>query len=185
MGIAASFLIPNGYEDQAKSIARRGIDICYKNNFHNGKDKEKECLAWMSYLAGDYSKARNYYRQLLQEYPNNAVFLGYLGAIAARLGQRKEASRISRVLEPMDSRSSEFGWGWPTYCQGRLMPGNSWQIFCQGRIAALLGDRTRATQLLIRAHRGGAHIHWYYHHALDLLSLQDYPEYKEFIKPIK
>jgi predicted Zn-dependent protease len=90
------------------------------------------------YLLRKWAEAKELFEGLHSDVPDNIDYLGYIGAIAARTGDKDEALRISRQLED-DKRPYLFGN--PTY----------WRA----RIAALLGDKEGAVSLLRQATKQG------------------------------
>lgn len=101
---------------------------------------------------------------LMKEDPQNLAYLRMLGALAARRGEREEASRISRQLEEM---KRPYLWGRPTYHRA-----------C---IASLLGEKETAVRLLQQAISQGQV--YGILDDMDLDPLRDYPPFKELIKP--
>jgi predicted Zn-dependent protease len=88
-----------------------------------------------AYLAAGYmDSARVIAEQLHRVRPQSGEYAGLLGELAARRGDRDEAGRIDRLLTTFDGA---FERGQATY----------WRA-C---IAALLGERDRAVDLLARA----------------------------------
>ncbi len=92
--------------------------------------------------------------------------VGYLGAMAARRGDREEALRLSEELANVDFSFL-----------------NGLHTLWRGRIAALLGDREEAMALLLEAHAQGRPFGWSWHRDVDLESLRDYPPFQEFLRP--
>jgi hypothetical protein len=92
--------------------------------------------------------------------------LGYIGAIAARQGDRLEALRIDRVLAQTKRRY--------------LLGGHtSWRA----RIHTLLGDRDRSIELLRAAFGEGYPYSPSLHTDLAFEALRDYPPFQGLMKP--
>lgn len=87
--------------------------------------------AQILYLSERWEEARDRFAALAAEDSANVNVQGYLGALAARRGDRGEALRISAWLESLD----------PTYLYG-------YSTVWRARIAALLGDQAEAVRLL-------------------------------------
>ena len=109
---------------------------------------------------------------LLENYPENRLFLVQLGVVVARRGDREEASRISRLLEEGDPSPMT------------PLQASQTSAYQRAGIAAALGERERAMELLrqsgswliIPVSRWG--------HANPLLEpLWDYPPFKELLRP--
>ena len=93
-------------------------------------------------------------------------YLGYLGATAARQGNREPALRVDRTLAGLKR----------PYLFGR-------HTVWRARIRALLGERDVAVDLLREAiARGYPHVHAL-HIDLAFESLRDYPPFQELMKP--
>ena len=121
---------------------------------------------------GRLDEAKVVLEGLLEDYPENILYLAQLGVVVARRGDREEASRISRLLEEAD--------------RPLMGPLNASQTSAYQRagIAAALGERERAMQLLRRSgpwlfvpgsRRG--------HMDPRLEPLWDYPPFKELVLP--
>ena len=93
-------------------------------------------------------------------------YLGYVGAVAARQGNRDQALRVAQTLERV---TRPYLFGRPTV----------WRA----RIAALLGERDGAVALLREAFaKGYPHAHAL-HTDLAFEALRDYPPYQELLRP--
>jgi len=127
------------------------------------------------YLAGEWDEAEALFTGIRSEEltgdrtadRRRLVFsVGYLGAMAARRGDREEALRLSEELANVDFSFL-----------------NGLHTLWRGRIAALLGDREEAMALLLEAHAQGRPFGWSWHRDVDLESLRDYPPFQEFLRP--
>ena len=93
-------------------------------------------------------------------------YLGYVGAVAARQGNRDQALRVVQTLERV---TRPYLFGRPTV----------WRA----RIAALLGERDGAVALLREAFaKGYPHAHAL-HTDLAFEALRDYPPFQELLRP--
>jgi tetratricopeptide (TPR) repeat protein len=117
------------------------------------------------YVLGKWAEAKALFEGLHSDVPDNISYLGYVGATAARAGDKEEALKISKDLEE-DKRPYLFGN--PTY----------WRA----RIAALLGDKEGAVNLLRQAIKQGFS-YSSIHPTEDFESLADYPPYVQLMKP--
>ena len=121
------------------------------------------------YAAGHADSARAIVAALALAHPRNERYAGLLGALAAQRGDRTEAARTDRVLVAVER---PLGRGQATY----------WRA-C---IAALLGERNTAVDLLARALDAGyvyqvrflnAHVE------PSFAALRTYPRFRELLRP--
>jgi len=117
------------------------------------------------YILGRWAEARTLFEGLHGDVPANIGYLGYLGSIAVRLGDKDVALKVTQQLEE-DKRPYLFGG--PT--------------FWRARIAALLGDKEGAVNLLRQATKQG-YAYPSLHLCEDFESLADYPPYVQLMKP--
>jgi serine/threonine-protein kinase len=117
------------------------------------------------YVLGRWAEAKTLFEGLRNEVPDNIDYLGYLGPVAARMGNKEEAMDISKLLEN-DKRPYQFGN--PT--------------FWRARIAALLGDKEGAVNLIRQATKEG-YSYSSIHPCEDFEPLADYPPYIQLMKP--
>jgi tetratricopeptide (TPR) repeat protein len=117
------------------------------------------------YILDRSDEAKGLLDGLRADFPEKVDYLGRLGTLAARKGEKEEALRISNELEE-DKRPYLFG-----------NPAH-WRA----RIAALLGDKEGAISLLRQAIKQG-----YSYASLqsieDFESLADYPPFVQLMKP--
>lgn len=143
-------------------------------------------VALVSYAAGSLDDARRQLERLaadaragrgdtlgitwpaasMVDAPDQITYLGYLGAIAARQGNREQALRADQALAGVERR----------YLFGR-------QTMWRARIHALLGEREAAVLLVHQAlGQGYPHIHAL-HTDLAFEGLRDYPPFQEVLRP--
>ena len=128
-------------------------------------------LARTFYALDKWDEAEALFEGLLSESPEDdtlfgVYYYGYLGSIAARKGNREEALKISQKLK--DNKTPYLA-GNPPY----------WRA----RIAALLGDKEGAVNLLWEAIKQGYDYTDLYFYPQDLESLQDFPPFQQLMKP--
>ena len=139
--------------------------------FKSRPEQEKGSVGYRSsrattlYVLGQCAEAKTMFEGLQTDAPDDIAYLGYIGATAARMEDREGAARVSKQLEE-DQRPYLFGN--PTY----------WRA----RIAALLGDREGAVNLLRQATKEGFS-YSSIHPTEDFESLADYPPYIQMMKP--
>lgn len=129
MVAAARELRAHGHPEEARVLLQRSIEsyrdrqpAAYRSGF-----------AIALYESGHLDHAHEAFRTLLAENPEDVTVQGYLGAIAARNGDRAEAERTDDWLRSLER---PYVWGAHTLWRARL--------------AALLGERQRAVRTMAR-----------------------------------
>jgi DNA-binding SARP family transcriptional activator/TolB-like protein len=117
------------------------------------------------YETGDLAGADPMMRSLAGEHPEAAGYLAYVGTIAAARGDTAEAERVSRALEGLET---PFVFGFPS--------------LARARIAAILGRKAAATELVRRAIREGSEVRSL-HQYTDLLRLRGYEPFDALMRP--
>jgi tetratricopeptide (TPR) repeat protein len=118
------------------------------------------------YVSGNYDAARAEFADLRRLHPDSVGYLGYLGATAARRGDRNGALAIADSLERLQ-RPHLFG-----------------QVaYWQARIAAVLGERERAVTLLRDALAAGFLFDVGFHTDVDLQRLYGYEPFDVILRP--
>jgi tetratricopeptide (TPR) repeat protein/TolB-like protein len=193
MVLAAIELRAHGHREAAAEIAARAVDwLRHRPPAEQGREPYRPALALALYVAERWEEARPIYRELAELHPPSSGYpgppgtqmvggatrvrnrlrsgaidyLGVLGAIAARRGERSEAQRISDQLGRIDL---PYTFGQPTY----------WRA-C---IASLLGDRQRGVDLLRDAIAQGDSYNVDLHSDPDLEPLRGYPPFVELLRP--
>jgi hypothetical protein len=103
---------------------------------------------------------------LRQEVPDSIAYHGYLGSIAAKVGDRERALEISESLSALER----------PYLFGHI-------AYWQARIAALLAEPERAMTLLRLAMAQGHQFDPGTHFDSDLQAMRDYPPFQEWLRP--
>jgi predicted Zn-dependent protease len=117
------------------------------------------------YRTGQWKEAETQVRELLASDDANVDYLGLDGRLAARLENPQKARAVSSEL----ARTGEpHLWGWHTYERAR--------------IAALLGEKDEAVDLLREALAQGLAAYESIHRDPDLESLRDYPPFQELVR---
>ena len=161
MRITAAELRAHGHEEPAKKVLERAIDWYTSHP----KEGNQTGLAYTLYAADRWEEAQALFDSLHLQNPDNIGYLGSLGTLAAKRGDRVEAMRISQLLEEVER---PYIFGNHTY----------WQA----RIAAQLGEKEKAMSLLRDALSQGVY-HMQFHNDMDLEPLWDYPPFQQLIKP--
>jgi class 3 adenylate cyclase/tetratricopeptide (TPR) repeat protein len=130
------------------------------------KRRPRHILGQMLYEAERWEEAQDVYEALHEDFPDRIGYLGRLGGIAAWRGDKEEALEISSLLEDID--------------EPYIFGSHTWW---RARIAAILGEKENAVKLLREALAQGRMYHIHLHPVIDFEPLQDYPPFKELIKP--
>ena len=163
---AARELRAHGYRQASLQVLERAFKW-----FESRTKKESETLEYrfalgeVLYEAEKWEEAQNVFKALDKDYPDDLHIFVYLGCLAARRGDNEEAYRISTLLENTDK----------PYIFGQ-------HSFYRARIAALLGEKENSVNLLREALAQGLR-YTELHPVTDFEQLQDFPPFKELIKP--
>jgi tetratricopeptide (TPR) repeat protein len=161
--IAAQELRVHGFADAAQATLDRGFRRIERSV---PGDADANLVGRALYLNGRWAEARALFDSLHRTEPHNVDYLGFLGAIAARLGDRRSATTVDSSLALVQQ----------PFIRGR-------HTLWRAQIAALLGDRDAAVRLLRQADAEGAIVAIDLHREGDFESLRDYPPFQEFVKP--
>ncbi len=179
MRFAARELRAHGHEDTAMAIYYEAIR--WFENLQDGETEPQRIdygvtpekiksrrfdYGIMLYEARRYQPAKTVFEELMKDSTENPSYIVYLGLAAARLGEKERALEISAGLGNI---KQPYLFGRPNYYRAR--------------IAAILGDKTQAVNLLKESARQGNGDWMLAHVEFDLESLRDYPLFKEFIRP--
>jgi tetratricopeptide (TPR) repeat protein len=172
MRFAATELRAHGHEEAVSAVLDR-IDAIVQSPLLRERAGDPPSrnyryqLGVTHYYAERYSEALPFFESLLR--PDRWQYMGWIGATYARLGEREKALEYSDqlgALEGMNLRGAHHIW--------------------QARIAAVLGERERAVNLLEQALSSGANYLWnqfHRQHVIDLWLLHDYPPFQELMRP--
>lgn len=166
MARAGFELRAHGYKTAALQAFEQAIRWVENRPEEENKNRSlRSFLGEVLYEAERWQESRDIYQSLHDQFPDSIAYRGYLGAIAARLGNREEALSISEELKNIE-RSYLFG--------------NN--TYWRAGIASLLGEKEQAMVLLRDALAQGVPYRRF-HTDMDLEPLSDYPPFKELIKP--
>jgi tetratricopeptide (TPR) repeat protein len=164
---AARELRLHGYQEAFKDMAGRAVE------WHRERLAGKEAaepqrynLAEALYVAEQWKEAAALIEKLRSEKPDDIDYLGYGGALAARRGDKEDALKISEELKKID-RPFIFGE----------------QTYWRARIAALLGMKEEAVELLRQSFSQGKYYDVFIIQEADLDPLRDFAPFKELMKP--
>ena len=164
---AASELVVHGHPEVAQEVLRRAYEWHESRSSDDARSESgRYDHAQTLYLDRQLDEADRLFTELAAEFPRTVNYLGYLGAIAARQGDRDGAERIAGQLRD---------WEQP-YIRG-------WHTMWRARIASLLGEEAAAVTLLREALAQGREYGPELHADLDFQPLWDFPPYQELMKP--
>jgi DNA-binding SARP family transcriptional activator/TolB-like protein len=165
MRLAGQELIAHGQSAAGAALLDRSV-AWYESRPAADRERLRFGHAVSLYVAGAWDESRALLLELETEYPNSIGVHAYLGALAARRGDRDEAERISEWL---------------------LRPGVKYlrgeHTYARARIAALLGEREHAVSLLGEAFSQGLQHSPVFHREQDLASLRGYPPFEALMRP--
>ncbi len=155
----------HGYDDAAAEMFEQALSWLRQKSPEEQSDYMKYQLALAYAYSQNWGEARTLFKELHELYPESLTYLGNLGLLAARTGDREEALRIFELLKNWDK----------PYIFGS-------HTFWQAVIAAALDEKERATTLLRDAlSQGQRHSNLYC--IMSLEPLWDYPAFIELLKP--
>lgn len=164
---AARELRAHGHREDSLHFAQRAVDWYHTRPADATASREhREGLACALYLAERWEEARQLFTTLAAENPGEVPYMGYVGQIAARMGDTASARAISSKLERITGR--EVG---------------AEATYGRSRIAALLGERQRAVELLRDALTQGLPHGVHIHNNPDFEALRDYEPFLELVRP--
>ncbi len=157
----------HGHEQIAEVTLRRALNW-YRTLDPDEADSESQRYGWARtlYVAGEYEEARSMFQQLARERPDSIGYHGYLGALAARTGDRTGALRISEEISGMTRPFL-----------------NGVTTFWRGRIAAALGDAETAVAYLRESEIEGRRFTGSEEIMIDLQDLRDYQPFLDWLVP--
>jgi predicted Zn-dependent protease len=169
----ASELRVHGYSDAASETMQRAI-VSFRSRptAERASQEWREWYADMLYSAGDLAAADTAFRSLMREfptssgYPDNASYLGRIGAIAARRGDLPTAKEMSDKLVKTDRFQPH--------------PGQESRLY-RAKIAALLGNHAEAMRLLTSAYGPSGAMDL--HEDIDFEGMKSFPPFQEFMRP--
>ncbi|HVP14260.1 MAG TPA: hypothetical protein VMS88_01875, partial [Terriglobales bacterium] len=163
---AADELRAHGRREASIGLANRVLSRFRSRPPAGGEEDSLAGLVQALRRAERWSEAAATCRALAARLPQNPDYLGMLGALEARLGRRDEAARIDEELRALKD----------PYLFGA-------HTFRRACIAALLGDRMRAVDLLRTSLAEGKPFGVAIHREMDLETLWDYGPYQALMRP--
>jgi serine/threonine protein kinase len=165
--ITALEMSAHGYPEEAATLQNWAIDWFESlDPTTRAEPNYRYSYARFLYNSDRLEEAEDLFHALTQQAPDSVSYLGYLGSIAARRGNRDRAMQISDSLVTLD-RPFRFG-----------------NIFYwQARIAAVLGERALAISKLHEAFDEGFEVSDSFHRDRDLQMLRGYEPFEEILRP--
>ena len=155
MRTAAEELRAHGHHDAALVVARRGIDW-YRARPPAQREASRLPLAQTLYKAGDWAAAGALVAELLKGGPDNQAHVALAGTVAARLGDRATALKHQATLMQLEKEPSAGG------------------ALRRAQIAAVLGEKQQAVDLLRDAVARGLAFNLVLHRNVDLTILRGF-----------
>jgi tetratricopeptide (TPR) repeat protein len=162
---AAAELRAHGEVEAATRVLENAI-AWYDSRPGAEQPYHRPALARALYAAERWTEARALLEELAIAQPASVEYLGRLGTLSARMGERGEAERISTAL----ASSTQ------PYLRGA-------HTLWRARIAAQLGEREQALLLLRAALSQGQPYELWLHIDPDLDPLWDFPPFRELMRP--
>lgn len=167
MRSAAAELRAHGSLQTSRDVAERAIRwLRSLPETDEGSWRLRLNLAAAHYQSERWRDARALFRELATERPDDVDIQGFLGSLAARLGERAEAERISERLRDLAG----------PYTFGAVS-------LRRARIASLLDEREHAVALLRDAFARGMWFTVYLHTDMDFESMRGYRPFEELVAP--
>ncbi|MCJ7589027.1 MAG: protein kinase [Candidatus Aminicenantes bacterium] len=164
---AAQELRLRGYQEAFKDMAGRAVEWHRERLLgKEATEQQRYELAAALYVAEQWEEAGTLIEKLRSEKPDDIDYLGYGGVLAARRGDKEDALKISEELKRID-RPFIFGE----------------QTYWRARIAALLGMKEEAVELLRQSFAQGKYYDVFIILEADLDPLRDYAPFRELMKP--
>ena len=165
--VAVSELIVHGHPEEAQNILQRAYEWHERQPPEDAQSPSGRFdFAQTLYLDGRLDEAERLFADLAAESPVNVDYKGYLGAIAARRGERDAAELFAQELQVFEQPYMNGG-----------------HTLWRARIASLLGEKDAAVSLLREALSQGREYGPLLHADPDFAPLWDYPPYQELMRP--
>ncbi len=172
LAMVATELRAHGHSEAASEAFQRALTWYRARPAEERASQEwRELVGEVLYLSGNWREADTAFQSLTREYPtshgypDNVAYLGRIGTIAARTGDRTLAKLMAGKLEEMD--------------RAQPHPGQEAIVF-RAKITALSGERDHAMRLLFDAY--GAVGTTELHDDIDFETMKSYPPFQEFLR---
>ncbi len=138
----------------------------HRERLAEGADVDPMALVQALYYAECWQEAWDYLQTRSGSDSGDVEHVGLRAVLAVRLGEPDRAASLDRELASLDTRE--------------LRGAN---LLWRARIAALLGEKRRAVELLHRAQSNGWPFNIWHHVELDFAPLADYQPFQQFLAP--
>jgi len=167
MLFAAAELRAHGHREESMQLANRAV-AWYRSRLAKEAVPEswQRSLAEALFWAEQWRDSQALYEKLVAGGSPEVKDLGMIGVTAARAGDRATALRVAGELEHLDRK-------W-------LFGEQTWH---RAGIAASLGEKEQAVELLREAFAQGQPYGAYLHRSLALEPLWDYPPFQDLLRP--
>jgi hypothetical protein len=167
MILCAEELRAHGFEEAAMELVARALEWYRAQPASAMLDPTRRFdVATAFYDARDWPAAEAAFRSLVAEYPDNFVYLGRLGTVAARRG---DVTTARQILERFDAFRNTLP-----------MPHTS-VGYWQSKISVLLGDEARAVTALSES--VGPQGRWGMHADFDFERMWNSKVFRDFVRP--
>jgi tetratricopeptide (TPR) repeat protein/TolB-like protein len=157
----------HGHPEAASDVIEKALRWYQERSPEDAQtEKNREYLGRALYVAERWDEAQELFRALHDGFPDNIDYQGYLGVLAVTQGDLDKAREIRDELRNM-SRPYLFGS----------------HLHWAACIAAQLGEKEEAVNLLREAFSRGRAYTIEYHADVILEPLRDYPPYQELMTP--
>ena len=164
---AGELVVHHGHSEEAQAVLHRAYEWHESQSSAEAQSESGRFdLAQTLYLDGRLDEAEGLFAELAEEFAENVDYLGYLGGIAARRGDREKAHQIDQELRVFEQ----------PYIRGQ-------HTMWRARIASLLGARDEAVALMREALGQGVGYGPTLHADPDFEPLWGYPPYEELMRP--
>jgi predicted Zn-dependent protease len=166
MRSAAEELRAHGHRAESVELAKRSV-MWHRNRSNEflAQPANRFLFAQSLYVAEEWTEAATIMAGLLKEQPQNSAYVCGAGALDARQGNRSAALKHATALSQVGSE-----------------PGGLVELR-RARLAAVLGQRDQAVELLRDAFARGLSMSTPLHRDMDLESLRGYAPFDELMRP--
>ncbi|MBI4421652.1 MAG: serine/threonine protein kinase [Gemmatimonadetes bacterium] len=166
-GLAYQELLAHGHDDAARRLLPKVLEL-YEGSATQSRASREDSMGYATVLfwTGDLARSKDWWQRLAAARDADGVAHRYLVHISAREGDRERALR----------ESEQWAFNPPPFYPGRVS-------YRQAEVAASMGDKSRAVELLRRAFAEGFPLGIGIHRDMLLRPIWNEPGFKELIRP--